>query len=323
MEISRRHFLSILGASSLAAITGPAMSALALPANPVKVIWLQGSGCTGCSVSFLNRISGEAPASAADVLLNLVEVDYHPNIMAASGELAVSAAEAVYAEGGYVLLVEGGVPTAFGGAACWGWSMGGKDYTFYDIVNKYASKAAAVVCIGTCASWGGMSAAYPNPTAVQGVGRATGRPTINIAGCPPHPDWIIWGIAQLLAGVAVPLDSFGRPTALYQYTVHDCCPRNGTEQATEYGVDGHCLRALGCHGPETVAPCPAYLWNNGVNWCVDSNAPCIGCSEATFPERGLVGAAVAPPAPPGGDDGDDNGSDGGNDHRGDHRHGDN
>jgi hydrogenase small subunit len=289
MEISRRHFLSVLGASSLAAIAGPALDALALPANAKKAIWLQGSGCTGCSVSFLNRISSVSPTSAADVLLNLVEVDYQPTIMSASGELAVSAAEAVYAQGGYVLLVEGGVPTAFGGAACWGWSMGGKDYTFLEIVNKYVSKAAATICIGTCASWGGVSAAYPNPTAVKGVAQATGKKTVNIAGCPPHPDWIVWGLAQVLAGTPVALDSYSRPTALYGRTVHDRCPREEMEETKSFGVDNRCLKEIGCKGPTTKAPCPTGKWNNAVNWCVDSNAPCIGCTEASFPVQGLMG----------------------------------
>ena len=68
-------------------------------------------------------------------------------------------------------------------------------------MQQLAPKAVKVLSIGTCASFGGMAAASPNPTQTKSVSAATGVSTINISGCPPHPDWIVWTIAQLLAGV--------------------------------------------------------------------------------------------------------------------------
>ena len=50
-----------------------------------------------------------------------------------------------------------------------------------------------------------------------------------------------------------------------------------------FGVDKHCLMELGCRGPMTMSNCPQQKWNNQVNWCVDANAPCIGCTEPGFP----------------------------------------
>jgi len=73
------------------------------------VLWLQGSGCTGCSVSLLNRVAAQAPATAGDLLINSINLVYHPNLMTASGVSAVEAINAAYARGGYVLAVEGGV----------------------------------------------------------------------------------------------------------------------------------------------------------------------------------------------------------------------
>jgi hydrogenase small subunit len=287
VKISRRDFLKYCGVS--AAVLGISTTelgqleeALANP-NAPTVIWLQGSGCTGCSVSFLNRISTSAPKSAADILVNFINLQFHAQLMSVAGESAVSIVEDVYNNDNYILVVEGGVPTAFGGATCWAWSYNGVDVTFQSAVKDLAARALKVVCIGTCASWGGIAAAAPNPTGVKGVKAATGKTTINVAGCPPHPDWITWAIVQLLINNTVTLDSYGRPKALYGKTVHDLCPRKETDETNKFGVDKRCLKELGCRGPETRANCPTQLWNNRSNWCVDANAPCLGCTEPTFP----------------------------------------
>jgi hydrogenase small subunit len=346
MNISRRDFLKFCGLS--AATMGLSATdlmrldeALANPSAP-KVIWLQGSGCTGCSVSFLNRFSGvssvpSGPGSspgfksflplvtrdwqdigptpnpgpnptptpnpppgpnptptpspspgpgsgtAADVLINSVDLIYHPNLMATAGESAVAIAEQAYGAGGFILVVEGGIPTAFGGCACWAWTYKGVDQTFQDVVLRYAAKAAAIVCIGSCASFGGISATPPNPTGVKGVQAVTGKSTVNLSGCPPHPDWVVWAVVQLLLGKTISLDSFGRPTNFFAQTVHSLCPRRGTDEAGTFAVEGLCLRELGCRGPETRANCPNQWFNGGTNWCIGANAPCIGCTESTFP----------------------------------------
>ncbi|HEY3378380.1 MAG TPA: hydrogenase small subunit [Armatimonadota bacterium] len=287
MQISRRDFLKLVSVSAatlgLSALElGDLEKALANPSAPT-VIWLQGAGCTGCSVSFLNRISTTAPLTAGDVLINSVNLVYHPNLMSVAGQTAVTAAQQAYNAGNYILIVEGGVPTAFNGSTCLAWTFNGVNVTFKDAVTTLASRASKVVCVGTCAAFGGMSAAPPNPTGVKGVKAATGKTTINIAGCPPHPDWIVWAIVQLLLKSNITLDANGRPTALYSGTVHSKCPRRGTDEAGTYGVDNRCLRELGCKGPETVCNCPAQRWNNGVNWCIDANSPCLGCTNPTFP----------------------------------------
>ncbi len=278
MGVSRRDFLKYCGLS--AAVLGLSSTELGrleeLLANPggPTVLWLQGSACTGCSMSFLNLISTTSPTTAADVLLSKINLAYHPNIMGAAGQAAADVAKAAYDRGGYILAVEGGVPTAFGGAACWAWSYNGVDVTFQQVVTDLSAKAAKILCIGTCASFGGVPGAGPNPAQVKGVKAHTGKSTINIAGCPPHPDWIVYAIAQLLLGSNIPLDANGRPTALYGQTAHSACPRQASDS---------CLWNLGCRGPAAYANCPTNLWNNKINWCVNANAPCYACTEPTFP----------------------------------------
>ncbi len=285
MAITRRDFLKYCGLSAAAlGLSGTDLlrieEALAKPAGPT-VLWLQGASCTGCSISFLNRIAATAPVSAADVLLNVINLAYHPNLMAAAGQEAATVAEQAYNAGGYILAVEGGVPTAFGGRACWAWNYNGVDVTFQDAVKDLASKAAAILSIGTCASFGGIPATGPNPGQVKSVADATQKTTINIPGCPPHPDWIVYPIAQLLSGNTPALDGSGRPTAIYGQTVHSACPRNVVPSENHYTTN--CLAQQGCRGPGTYGNCPTNLWNNGVNWCVNANAPCYGCTEPTFP----------------------------------------
>jgi hydrogenase small subunit len=293
MILSRRNFLNICKTSSVALGLSALdiirlQDLLANPAAPT-ILWLQGSGCTGCTVSFLNYISATQSTDIADLLINDVNLAYHNTAMAAVADTGIEALDAAYAKGGYILAVEGGVPTAFDGNACIAWSLGGKDVTFLEAVRTLSAHAASILCIGTCACYGGVAAAPPNPTAVQSVGTATGKSTINIPGCPPHPDWIVWAITQMLLGKVGELDDRRRPKALYSKVVHESCPRKDAKLASTYGQDGLCLKGLMCAGPKTKANCPKIAWNNHVNWCTETNAQCIGCTEPAFPRATLRG----------------------------------
>jgi hydrogenase small subunit len=297
MGITRRDFLKYCTVSAaVLGLSGKELlrleEALAKTGGPT-VVWLQGAACTGCSVSFMNRISSSSPTTAADVLINNINLTYHPNLMALAGQSAAQQAEAAYNAGGYILAVEGGVPTAFNGAGCWAWTYNGVDVTFQQAVHDLASRAAYVLAIGNCAAFGGIPAAGPNPLQVKSVSAANpGLSTVNIAGCPPHPDWITWVVVQLLLGnkpgsAAFPLDGSRRPTQFFSQTVHNQCPRRKSTRAIAFGVDNACLMYMGCQGPVTFANCPAQLWNNKQNWCIDANGRCLGCTEPAFPFSAL------------------------------------
>lgn len=289
MKVSRRDFLKYCIGSAAAlgldmSTLGCLEKALSAGGGP-PIIWLAAANCTGCTVSLANRISVGSPADAADLLINTINLAYHPNLMGAAGTLAVKNALSAESSGSFVLAVEGGIPTAFGGRCCYVWSENGRDMTAMEVVKRLAPKAAAVLSIGTCASFGGMSGAAPNPTAIQSVQTVTGIPTINLPGCPSHPDWIVGAIAKLLTGSAVSLDASRRPTDFYGSIIHDNCPRKGMPWATNFAQEGLCLRNKGCKGPNTYGDCPSRKWNGGVNWCVGANALCIGCTESGFPDR--------------------------------------
>jgi len=188
------------------------------------------------------------------------------------------------AQGSFILAVEGGIPTAFDGHACILWSENGQDVTAMEAVQTLAPKAAAVLSIGTCASFGGIPAASPNPTGIVDVGQLTGVSTVNLPGCPTHPDWVVWTISNLLAGEKISLDSQDRPRTLYGDSIHNNCPNRNGGAAQTFGEPNKCLKALGCKGPEGRADCPLRKWNSGTNWCIGAGSICIGCTLQDFPD---------------------------------------
>ena len=289
-EISRRQFLKHCIGSAAAlglplTVVGKLEQALAEGgAQLPKVIWLNGANCTGCTVSLANRFSDGDVKDVADLLLNYLDLVFHPNLMGAAGDLAVQQLEAA-AKGSYILAVDGGIPTAFGGHTCLLWTDNtGHEVTAVEAVKKLAPNAAAILSIGTCASFGGIPAANPNPTKIASVSQITGKQTINIPGCPTHPDWIVWTVANLLAGEIPELDDRGRPRLLYKEEIHKKCPRKEGGEAKIFGEE-KCLKELGCKGEKTKADCHIRQWNNGTNWCIGANAICLGCTEYGFPDK--------------------------------------
>jgi hydrogenase small subunit len=287
MVITRRAFLKYVTASAAAlGVTSVELKSLAgvlaSPSGPT-VIWLQGSCCSGCSISFLDYISPSAPKDAGEVLIDVVNLAYHPTLMAGVGQKVVTQAQQLKNEGGYILVVEGGVPTAFGGNAGWAYTDHGQDVTLEEAVMEFAEHADAIVCMGTCSSFGGVAAAPPNPGQVKSIGDLTGKTTINLSGCPPHPDGLIWIVVQLMLGQTINLDAYGRPSQLFPTPIHYNCPLVFKPVATKYGQHEHCLINMNCKGPFTSAKCTTHFWNNGVSFCMGAGAPCFGCVNPDFP----------------------------------------
>lgn len=263
------------------------------------LLWLQGSGCSGCSVSLLNSVSPSARNILVDEIIpgKHVSVRFHPTVMAGAGDSAVDELERTRKElkGQYVLVVEGSVPVAAGGVYAMIGERDGKEISVHSWVRSLGQDALAVIAVGTCAAFGGIPAGAPNPTgsvSVQEVFSSEGiqTPLINVPGCPPHPDWFVGTVASvLLRGLPKEsdLDEYLRPKAFYGQLIHENCPRRAYFDEGKFAKklsDPYCLYELGCKGPVTHADCPIRLWNNGVNWCVGSGAPCIGCVEPTFPD---------------------------------------
>ncbi|GLI37035.1 hydrogenase small subunit [Geobacter hydrogenophilus] len=295
MKVTRREFMKYCTASAaalgLTSALGPLSKALASTSGP-PIIWLKGASCTGCTVSLANLVSSSGPVDVADLLINTIDLAFHPTLMGAAGDQAVQTLRNA-AAGTFILAVEGGIPTLYNGRTCTLWTENGTDVTALAAVKELAPKAAKVLSIGTCASFNGICGANPNPTGIKSVSAATGVSTINIPGCPTHPDWIVWTIAQLLAGTVPTLDSLGRPTALFGKTVHSQCSRRSKDWATSLSDTGLCMNNLGCKGQQTYADCPTRKWNNGTNWCVGTvtangngaDSLCLGCTQSGFPDK--------------------------------------
>jgi hydrogenase small subunit len=263
------------------------------------VIWLQCATCTGCLISILNTISPTIKNVLVDEVIpgKHVSLRFNATVMAGAGDLAMEAAEetATREKGGYLLLVDGGIPTAQNGIFGSIGERKHKPVSMVDRVVEFGRDALAVVAVGTCATFGGIPAAAPNPTGCKGVQelfaeKGIKTPVINISGCPPHPDWFVGTVASiLLFGLPGPdqLDDFGRPLAYYGKLIHENCQRRAYfdegKFAKKHGDPG-CLFELGCKGPITYADCPTRLWNTGTNWCVGSGGGCHGCVQPEFPD---------------------------------------
>ncbi len=289
MQIHRREFLKYCIGSAAAlglplSVVGKLQNALAADAPLPKVIWLNAANCTGCTVSLANLFSDSGPADVADLLINTIDLAFHPTLMGAAGDLAV--AQLLEAsQGSYILAIEGGIPRAFNGHTCMLYTNQGHEVTALEAVSSLAQNAACVLAIGTCASYGGIPGGDPNPTDIVSVSAASGVSTINIPGCPSHPDWIVSTIAQLLAGNVPQLDSSSRPANLFGRKIHERCPREDDDEVHTIGLGYGCLEEVGCKGEKTRADCPTRLWNSKTNWCVGAGSICIACTERGFPDN--------------------------------------
>jgi hydrogenase small subunit len=223
---------------------------------------------------------------------------YHGTLMAATGDLSLDAARETASKyrGKYVLIVEGSIPTADNGIYGTLGESNEKPITLLHWIDQFGRDAMATLAVGTCAAYGGISSAAPNPSGSKGVTDVykmlkIGTPVINIPGCPPHPDWFIGTVAKiLLYGMpqAKELDEYGRLKLFYGRSIHSrCVYRDYLDMgmfASNFGQEG-CLMELGCKGPFTNADCPVRLWNGSVNWCINAGGPCIGCTEPGFPDE--------------------------------------
>jgi len=290
---SRREFVQfctwIAAAAGIeASAVGRVVHALETKAR-VPVVWFHFQECTCCSESFIRS----AHPIVADILLDLISLDYTETLQAAAGHAAEAALHETMEKhrGEYLMLVEGSVPTADGGIYC---CIGGR--TALDILTEAAAGAKAIVAWGSCASNGCIQAAKPNPTEATPVHElVSDKPIINVPGCPPIGEVMAGTIVHLLTFDRIPqLDGLGRPMAFYSRRVHDTCYRRPNYDAglfvesfdDENAKRGYCLYKVGCRGPVTYNACGVTRWNEGTSFPIQSGHGCIGCSEANFWDNG-------------------------------------
>lgn len=291
--LSRRSFIK--GCAALTGILGLAPTMLAdvvaaaeRSALPV-VIWLHGHECTGCDESFIRSAS----PMASDVILNAIALEYDDTLSAAAGEpFEAHLRETMQKYAGkYILAVEGGVPLDEENGFC---MVGGRP--FITALKEAAAGAAAIIEYGSCAAYGGIQAAKPNPTNSTSVSDIVkGKTIVKVPGCPPIPE-VMTGVIMhyALFGKLPPLDGEGRPKQFYGNRIHDTCYRRPffdagmfAESFSDAGAKaGWCLYKLGCRGPETYNSCGNLRWWNGLSYPIQSGHGCIGCSNNAFWDTG-------------------------------------
>ncbi len=291
--ISRRallQFATCVAASlALPPAMAPALAQGLARARRQSLIWLSFQDCTGCLESLTRS---EAP-SLEKLIFDFLSLDYQETLMAAAGEAAEKTLREAAARnrGTYLLAIDGSVPTGEGGV----YSMvGGR--TNMALLADLAQGASAVLAIGTCAAYGGLPKAAPNPTGAVGIADLVkGKPIVNVPGCPPIPEVLTGILVNFLSFQRLPdLDEFGRPLAYYGTSIHDQCYRRPYYDQGKFARSfddegarqGWCLFELGCKGPTTRNACASLKWNGGTSFPIQSGHGCLGCSEPDFWDKG-------------------------------------
>lgn len=250
--------------------------------DKINLIWLEANGCSGNIISLLDASN----PSVLYFLDSMVNMTYNNSVMAKEGQNAYERfLETLDTE--FILVVEGAVATKKDGKYNVIANFNGSDITAADAIRQAAPKAKYILAVGTCASYGGISAAKPNPSESISLSEFLNKAVIKLPGCPCNPYWVIGTIAQLITKGLPELDEDNRPLQFYGVTIHDRCSRRGYFDkgifAKSFG-DKECMFKLGCRGPVTRTDCPITQWNDHSSWPIGINTNCIGCANGRFPD---------------------------------------
>lgn len=259
------------------------------------LLWMQTGACSGDSMALLCAAQPSIEQLLQQQHLQLL---WHPSL---SADTSFGAVLQQVLQGHVtldILCIEGSLMTGPNGSGLFDTWQGQAKIR---IVKQLAERARYVVAAGTCAAFGGVHAAPPNPTDCTGLQflrdtpggllRAdwrsrSGLPVINLAGCPVHPETLTQTLSLLATDTALPLDHLQRPLAFFGSMVHQGCTRNEYHEYdiedTAPGGRGCLFFNLGCQGPMTLAPCNTELWN-GQSSKTRAGVPCFGCTSPAFP----------------------------------------
>ncbi len=277
----------------------------------VHVLWMTaGLGCDGESVAMTSATNPSLEDLLDGVIPDMPHIILHNQMLAF--EVGEEYLRAWYdAENGdldpFVLVVEGAIGNEdINGDGHWsGFGVNpfdGQPITVNEWIDRLAPKAAAILAVGTCATYGGVPAMRNNPTGAMGLPNylgwdwrsRSGLPIVCLPGCPAQPDNMTGMLLELVLHIggltpAPALDEQLRPRWLYDRSTREGCSRAGfTEQgsfATEYGADPRCLVKLGCKGPMVKCNVPTRGWVNGIGGCPNVGGICIGCTMPGFPDK--------------------------------------
>ncbi|HZV55851.1 MAG TPA: HupU protein [Rhodocyclaceae bacterium] len=270
----------------------------------MKLVWVQSGGCGGCTLSWLGSEWGSLFATLADAGIEIV---WHPSISEACADEALAILESCV-DGSRpfdVLCVEGSLLLGPQGSGRFH-VMAGTERPMIEWVRLLAMRARHVVAMGSCAAFGGVTAAGINPTDACGLQydganpggllgtpfrAGAGLPVVNVSGCPTHPDWVTETLLSLARGEMkeADLDELARPRFYTDVLVHHGCNRNEFYEfkasAEKNGDQGCLMEHMGCKGTQAHADCNQRPWNGGGS-CTSGGYACISCTEPAFEEPG-------------------------------------
>jgi hydrogenase small subunit len=291
--VNRRDFLKYCAATAALfglsefEFTSRLAYAVETASKKPPVIWIEGQACAGCTISLTQSLY----PPAASVILDKISLRYHGTVMAASGYLAEGALDDTIKQGGYILIVEGAIPSADDRF----WMDAGKPGR--EIVESAARSAKMILAVGACGSFGGI----PRGTVTKGIpvsqvlrNANIDKPVVNISTCPVHPDHLVGTLLYVLVTGRIPeLDSKGRPAMYFgEVTMHDNCRRRAHFDAGEFLKDWNdpkqknwCMFQKGCKGPQSFIDCTVRRWNDGISFCLDCSGVCQACGEPIFYDK--------------------------------------
>jgi NiFe hydrogenase small subunit HydA len=268
--------------------------------SPKNLLWLQAGSCGGCTMSVLEQ---GAAGWFADLRAFGVNLLWHPSVSEETGEEVLDILARVESgeTGLDILCIEGSILRGPHGTGKFN-RLSGTGRTLLEIARSLAARADHCVAVGTCAAYGGIPAGDPDPTDACGLhydgaeaGGALGRdyrsqsglPVVNVAGCAPHPGWIMETLQALAMGdlTASDLDALGRPKFFAAHLAHHGCSRNEFYEfkasARALSERGCMMEHLGCKATQAIGDCNQRAWNGGGS-CTHAGFACISCTAPNF-----------------------------------------
>jgi hydrogenase small subunit len=285
------------------------------PLTELHVLWLAGMSCDGCSIAVTGATAPSVEELLAGTIPGLPKVILHHPVLSvgAGAEFVRPYRDAVDGTLGapYVVVLEGSVPddqalevgyySAMGAGGFDPDSETDEPNRITDWLKKLAPGAAAMVAIGTCATWGGIPAAAGNITGSMSLMDFLGKdyksvlgvPVVNVPGCSPVGDNFTETVAAVLMflqglGPLPEFDELGRPAWLFNQTVHRHCVRAGYYEEGVFAKqpgDEECLVHIGCWGPVVQCNITERGAINHMGGCMVAGGACIGCTMPGFPDK--------------------------------------
>jgi uptake hydrogenase small subunit len=229
------------------------------------LLWMECGACSGESMAILGA---EGPGMEGDDLPHFLEschvqLLWHPSLSLESPrEVERLIGRIVSGEQELTLLcVEGSIIHGPDGTGMFDTFCGRPKR---DIIADLCDRADYVLAMGTCAAFGGIPAAPPNPTESSGLqfrndrpggllgpdwrSRA-GYPVVNLAGCPVDAATMIQTMRWILGGRPLELDAYHRPSTVAPCLSNGLKRKCGTAERVGYA----CYGCIGAKFPATKA----------------------------------------------------------------------